>query len=132
MLGRRPRHDGLTEVLGTYRHSEPKRRSDLYLPDPPNAAMFSTPDTAPCHFDRGVRYRLRSRRIVARLWETAWPVRGLEEPPVRKGGDRYVIREADRSRRMLRKSPQDVARNEGWIVRRVMSCDPEAPPKTSP
>jgi hypothetical protein len=42
VLGRWPRHDGLTEVLGTYRHSEPKRRSDLYLPDPPNAAMFST------------------------------------------------------------------------------------------
>ena len=101
---------GLTESA---RHLPPLGTEEALRPLSPRSAecrhVFDS-DTAPCHFDGGVRYRLRSRRIVARLWETAWPVRGLEEPPVRKRGDRYVIREADRSRRMLRKSPQDVAR----------------------
>src|SRR5829696_8911228 len=100
---------GLTESAG---HLPPRNRRGaptLISPSAECRHVFDS-DTAPCHFDGGVDYRLRSRRIVARLRETAWPLRGLEEPPVRKRGDRFVIREADRSRRMLRKSPQDVAR----------------------
>lgn len=116
---------GLTESA---RHLPPLGTEEALRPDPAECRHVFDSDTAPCHFDGGVRYRLRSRRIVARLWETAWPARGLEEPPVRKRGNRYVIRKADRSRRMLRRSPE----SEGWVVRRVMTCDPEPPPQTSP
>ena len=98
---------GLTESA---RHLPPLGTEEaLRPPDPAECRHVFDSDTAPCHFDGWVRYRLRSRRIVARLGETAWPVRGLEEPPMRKRGDRYIFRETDRSRRMLRKSPQDVA-----------------------
>src|SRR4051812_11588837 len=98
-------------LTGSARHLPPLGTEEaLQPPDPAECRHVFDSDTAPCHFDGGVRYRLRPRRIVARLWETAWPVRGLEEPTVRKRGDRYVIRKADRSRRMLRRSPQDVAR----------------------
>ena len=99
---------GLTESA---RHLPPLGTEEALRPLSRRSAecrhVFNS-DTAPCHSMLGSLQAAFSC-IVARPCETAWPLRGVEEPPVWKGCDRYIFRGTDPSRRMLRKSAQDVA-----------------------
>src|SRR4051794_29923499 len=87
--------------LGSFEASRPGGGTSMGLDDRPKQDL-----AARCGFDGGARYRLRSRGIACRLRQTAWHLRGVEAPAVRKGRDRYLIGEADRPRCMLPRPPQ--------------------------